>query len=193
MLAPVLVSPPAVPPISVDDVKRNSNIEHSEHDALIEGFIAAATQHLDGYSGILGQALITQTWRQDFCGFAEPLRLALRPVRSVSVSYFDADNAAQTLSGGIYARWADALGSYLELVPLASWPATYGRRDAVSVTYVAGWGDAPADVPAPIRQAMLLLVGHWYAHREAVVTGTIATALPFAVDALIQPLRRIGF
>lgn len=29
-----------------------------------------------------------------------------------------------------------------------------------------------------ISQGALLLIGHWYAAREAVVTGTIATELP---------------
>ncbi|MFP5432845.1 MAG: head-tail connector protein [Alphaproteobacteria bacterium] len=43
-----------------------------------------------------------------------------------------------------------------------------------------------------MKAAILLLVGHWYANREAVVTGTIATQLPMAVDALLAPLRRVG-
>ena len=35
---------------------------------------------------------------------------------------------------------------------------------------------------------MLLLVTQWYEHRQ--VTGT-GTALPFAVDALLAPFRRV--
>lgn len=40
-----------------------------------------------------------------------------------------------------------------------------------------------------IRAAMLLLAGHWYANREAVVVGSINSALAYAVDSLIQPYR----
>ncbi|MEX0297347.1 head-tail connector protein [Pseudomonas putida] len=40
-----------------------------------------------------------------------------------------------------------------------------------------------------IQQGALLLIGHWYAAREAVVTGTIATELPMATNALWLPHR----
>ncbi|RXT63048.1 head-tail connector protein [Pseudomonas syringae] len=41
-----------------------------------------------------------------------------------------------------------------------------------------------------VEQAVLLLVGHWYANREAVVIGTISTAVPLAVDRLLWPRKR---
>lgn len=43
-----------------------------------------------------------------------------------------------------------------------------------------------------IQQGMLLLVGHWYSNREAVVIGTIATALPKATEFLWQPYRWVN-
>ncbi|MGG5288841.1 head-tail connector protein [Pseudomonas shirazensis] len=43
-----------------------------------------------------------------------------------------------------------------------------------------------------IRQGALLLIGHWYASREAVVTGTIATELPLATNALWRPHRWVN-
>lgn len=41
-----------------------------------------------------------------------------------------------------------------------------------------------------VEQAILLLVGHWYANREAVVTGTISTEVPLAVDRLLWYRKR---
>ncbi|KPW88773.1 MULTISPECIES: head-tail connector protein [Pseudomonas syringae group] len=41
-----------------------------------------------------------------------------------------------------------------------------------------------------IRQAVLLLVGHWYANREAVVIGTITSEVPLAVDRLLWYRKR---
>ncbi|ROL64605.1 head-tail connector protein [Pseudomonas vranovensis] len=41
-----------------------------------------------------------------------------------------------------------------------------------------------------VEQAILLLVGHWYANREAVVTGTISTAVPLAVERLLWCRKR---
>lgn len=41
-----------------------------------------------------------------------------------------------------------------------------------------------------VEQAILLLVGHWYANREAVVIGTISTAVPLTVDRLLWYRKR---
>ncbi|NBA95510.1 head-tail connector protein [Pseudomonas sp. R5(2019)] len=48
---------------------------------------------------------------------------------------------------------------------------------------------AAEDFPASFKAALLLLLGHSYASREAVVTGTIATELPFAVESLLWSSR----
>ncbi|MFQ6574136.1 head-tail connector protein [Pseudomonas sp. UM16] len=45
------------------------------------------------------------------------------------------------------------------------------------------------DFPASFKAALLLLIGHSYANREAIVTGTIATELPLAVDSLLWSSR----
>jgi uncharacterized phage protein (predicted DNA packaging) len=41
-----------------------------------------------------------------------------------------------------------------------------------------------------VQQAVLLLVGHWYANREAVVIGTITAEVPLAVDRLLWYRKR---
>lgn len=42
---------------------------------------------------------------------------------------------------------------------------------------------------ADLEQAALLLIGHWYSHREQVVIGTITATLPNGVESLLW-LRR---
>ena len=69
MLKPVLVSPPSVLPVTLSDMKNHSRVEAGDEDDTIEAYLTAATAHLDGYSGILGRALISQQWRQDFPNF----------------------------------------------------------------------------------------------------------------------------
>lgn len=50
-------------------------------------------------------------------------------------------------------------------------------------------------VPAEIRQAMLLLIAHWYENREAVIVGSriVVADNPMAVDMLLAPMRVMGF
>lgn len=198
MLAPVRTLAPVETPVSLEEAKEHLRVIERdgagaalpfEDDDLIKAYIAAAVDHLDGWAGILGRALVTQTWRQDYAGFG-CLRLALGPVASVaSVMYFDAANETQTLSPETYVKLTDAQGTYVSLAPHAAWPATFVRPDAVSISYVAG--QPVADVPAAIKAAIMLLVGNWYANREA-STETAMTVLPLGLQALIAPYRRVG-
>jgi uncharacterized phage protein (predicted DNA packaging) len=48
------------------------------------------------------------------------------------------------------------------------------------------------NITPAIKMAVLLLVGHWYTNREAVVTGTITTSLPLAYESLINSYREIA-
>jgi uncharacterized phage protein (predicted DNA packaging) len=41
-----------------------------------------------------------------------------------------------------------------------------------------------------VEQAILLLVGHWYANREGVAMGTISTVVPLAVERLLMYRKR---
>ena len=190
MLSPVRTSAPADTPVSLTEVKAHCRVDGTDSDAVLTLLLAAAVSHLDGWTGILGRCMVTQSWRQDFCGFASPLRLPLGPVASVtSVAYYDADNAlVAALSSDVWVLRHDALGAYVDLKPGQSWPSSYARADAVSVTYAAG--TAAADVPAALKAAILLMVSHWNENREA-VAGSMSE-VPMSASALIAPFRRIG-
>lgn len=65
------------------------------------------------------------------------------------------------------------------------------------VVYQAGYAQLDDEnaweAPENIQQAVLLLVGHWYENREAVVVGDSATdELPLSVSALLDPDTRIA-
>lgn len=183
---------PTAPPVSLEEAKLHLRVDSSEEDTLISSLVAAATQNLDGANGWLGRALMPQTWRLDLPGLPGRIALPLPPLIAVeAVTYLDQDGAEQTLAPSAYqvshgGEWL----SYLEPTPGASWPAS--RR--ASVIYRCGYsGDAyspPVAVaaPEPIRAAIKLLVGHWFANRDAVVLGA-AAELPLAVTALLYPLR----
>lgn len=190
-LPPVRTAEPAVL-VTIEELKRQCRVDHDEENDYLLACGAAATEHLDGWSGILGRALVEQTWRQDFPAFCDRLRLPLGPVQSIaSIKYFDADEAEQTVPAETYALVTDGLGARIDLVSGADWPSpVYDRADAVRITFVAGYGAAAA-VPAPIRQAALLYAAHLYEHREAVGPGDLKD-VPMAVDRLIAPYRRIG-
>ncbi|EPN1653252.1 head-tail connector protein [Cronobacter sakazakii] len=43
-----------------------------------------------------------------------------------------------------------------------------------------------------IETAMLMLIAHWYANREAVVTNGSSTTVDLAVESFLQPYRVYG-
>ena len=191
MLAPVRTVAPAVPLLTIEDVKAHLRVDHADEDALISGLIDAAAAHLDGYGGILGRALVTQTWAVDFPTFTNRMDVPLGPIQSATIQYYDSLNAQQTLATSVYAVLSDGLGPYVTLKYNQQWPQTYTRDDAVRITWVAGYGTAAA-VPAAIRSAMLLLIAHWYDNRAAVSVGDSVSEMPFAVASLLAPFRRVG-
>lgn len=193
-----LVSPPIEEPVSLTEVKLHLRLvldeagaaAYTDEDATLSGLIAAARQHLDGRNGILGRALVSQTWaltRDDLP--ATGIRLPLAPVASVtSVEYVDGDGVTQTLAADQYVLSGDRVLPAYD----ATWPTPRAQVDAATVTFVAGYGSAAA-VPQPLRQAILLMVGYWYEQRSAVNVGNIVNEMPLAVDALTAPYRVHSF
>ena len=186
--APTRTVAPAETLVSVADAKTHCRIDDTASDSYIASLIAMAESRLDGYSGITGLALVTQTWAQKFDGFGTCIELPLAPVQSVAITYFDANNSSQTLSSSTYNLATDALGARIELADGRSWPSTYNRPDAVTVTFVCGYGAASA-VPKAIVHAALVLIGHYYEDREA---QNSVEFVEFAVGALLRPFRRVS-
>jgi uncharacterized phiE125 gp8 family phage protein len=62
-------------------------------------------------------------------------------------------------------------------------------------TYDAGYAEVDGDsteAPEDVKQAVLLLVGHWFENREAVVVGQTGSAIDMAVDALLAPHTQVA-
>ncbi len=184
MLAPILVTAPADLAVSVEEVKQHLRVEDGGDDNLIEGLIKAATNHVQQR---LGQALVTQTWRQDFRCFHN-LKLRPGPVDadSVVVTYRDAENVEQTLADTVYWIGRDAEGTYLDLKYSQSWPTVYSRPDAISVTFDAG--SAVDDVPQDIKLAIIMHVAFLYEHRETHIDNSVVPS--GAYDLLLRPYWR---
>lgn len=168
MLLPVLVTAPTEAPLTLAEAKDVLNVVHEEDDAGISALVEEATALLDGPKGILGRAVLTQTWRQSFSGFADRMDLPLGPLKSVvSITYQDENDAQQTLATSIYHAHEDAFGPYVGLNDGEAWPDTYSRPDAVTIEFQCGQ-DRANEVDPQIKRAIGFLIAHWYVNREAV-------------------------
>lgn len=198
-LAPVRTVAPLAELLSLAGAKAHLRVEGEDEDALIAGLVAAATDHFDGYSGILGQALLAQTWAQSFDAFpssgclgGHKLRLPLGPLSGAAptIAYFNSAGVAQVFA----AFWVatDAIGPMLLPDAGSTWPTTQERPDAVTVTWTCGFGVMADAVPPTIVHAVKLLIAHWYENRGPVNIGNITSDLSWSLDQLIGPHRKIG-
>jgi uncharacterized phiE125 gp8 family phage protein len=193
MYRPALSVAPTATPVTYEDVVNHLRVDADDEEELIRLYIDAATSYLDGYYGVLGRALATQTWIQKYDGWDARMFLPVFPVASItSVVYLNTSGGSSTVTSTDYALYTDDHGDYVEFDQAFSYPTTSVESGPkITITYVAG-----GTVPVAIKQAMLLLIGHWFQNRETISSNTgggISTELAYTVKHLIAPYRRIAF
>ncbi len=192
-----LVTGSSSEPVSLDQAKQHLRVDHSDEDELIASLITSASRKLDGRDGELSRALISQTWALSLGRFPAEISLPLPPCQSVtSIAYVDENGVAQTLDAANYTLVGAGGSGPASIVPSwgNAWPSTRDVPEAVTVTFVAGYGDDPLDVPEPIRTAIKMIVAHLYEHREAVISATgFVKELPLGVEDHLANFRVRAF
>ncbi len=189
-----LATAPATDVVSLEAAKAHLRVDSAGDDALIKSLVAAATAHLDGRAGILGRAIVSQTWRLDVrAPVSGCIPIDMVGVSSIASVKYLAAGVEQTWTASEYRLGARGLRSFVEPGAGFSWPSADDQEDAYRVSFVAGWPEA--EVPAPIKAAILLMVGDLYENRETVAVGAAASSIPMipTVDRLIAPYRIRSF
>ena len=178
----VVTNSPTAEPVSLDEAKDHVRPPGDEDDTYIDALIAAARSLCETHTR---RAIAVASYRESFGCFPASgvIEISNPPLVSVeSVQYVDTDGATQTLSP---TQWVADTASEPGRVMRAygvSWPAirTSGVAEPVQVNFTAGYVAAPR----AIKQAMLLMIGHWYEHREAVSEVRLEET-PMAVKSLL--------
>lgn len=172
-------------PVSYDEAKDNLRLVHDADRVRITALIVAAREYVELWTD---RALVptTVTMKLDkFPGFDDSYTIYLpkSPVTAfTSITYYDENDTSGTLASTEYQ--ADISSEPARVVPVSTttWPVTYERLHAVTLTYTAGYA-TPAAVPQRMKQAMHLLIAHWYEHREPV--GNAGSEVAFSLKALL--------
>ncbi len=186
-----IVAQPSVEPITLSEAKLFLRVDSTIEDAIITALIKAARQYVENYTW---RPLCTQIWKLnlDKSDVKEYIGISQAPVQSIThIKYFDESKVQQTLSTGSYQ--ADVLNEPAR-VKINTIPGIFDMMNACEIQFVCGYGVA-ASVPESIKQAMLLMIGHWYEHREAVtVSGSKGMQpVPMAVQAILEPYKNTWF
>ena len=183
----VLKTAPTSTVISLSEAKAFLRIDsdYDDDNTYITSLINVATQVVEEFTR---RRLMTQTYNIFYDEFPPYIDLQVGDVASVSgIKYFDESNTQVTLHSSNYDVDTKVRPGRIYESENGDFPNTYERPNAVEVEFIVG-GTA-SDVPAPIVQAIYIIVGRYYENRQDVVTGTIASELPLMVDHLLTPYR----
>jgi uncharacterized phiE125 gp8 family phage protein len=185
-----LLGGPAAEPLTIDEVKAHLRVDGTNEDALIASLLLTSRLHIET---ALGLALMTQQWRLvlDAWPANAIVKLPVAPVQSITeVRVVNSDGAMTTMPVSDYSL--EATGRPARVVSGdKSWPLPGRKTGGIQIDFTAGFGNTADAVPSPIRQALLLLIAHWYEHRDPIEIGAPATAVPHAVSHLLHPYRPV--
>ncbi len=184
------ISDPGAEPLTLTEAKLHLRVEHTVDDDLITALIQAARERAEH---LLGRSLITQTWTRVLDAFpAAEIELGVPPVQSISsVAYIDGNGDSQTMPSADYSLDNTTLpGWVLPSEDLSTWPSTLDTANAVTVTFVTGYGASGTAVPAAIKAWMKMEIGTMYKHRESIAAGVSVAELPGGFhERLLDPYR----
>ncbi|WP_417624956.1 head-tail connector protein [Paremcibacter congregatus] len=188
----VLTTAPEEPLVTLAEAKKQLRVidGFTDDDTYITGLVSAAESYLDGREGVLGRALVTQTWTGTLdARFPSEIKVPLPPLQAVtSIKYIDQSGVQQTLDASMYDVITNTEPGLIVPAFGQCWPSVRCQRQAIEVVFVAGYGIA-SEVPKRVHRAVLFLVGHWYTSRVPVNIGNIVNDIPKTFDALIGTSR----
>jgi len=188
-MSAILLTPPALEPVSLADAKHFLRVAHDDDDEVIAALIAAARVHVEAQTR---RALIEQNWRLVRDAWPVSRRVPILPVPVIAVTairVFASDGAPQLLDLDdviIDKTSAPAVLAFAQGAPQA---APERASAGIEIEITAGYGETAGDVPEPLRQAIRMLVAHWYENRRLIAASGEVASIPASVTSLVAPFR----
>lgn len=181
MLNYKVTTQPTVEPIPLADAKKHLRVLGSGDDGYITDLITSAREYAESYHA---KAYANKTITAVAGDLEGIFKLPVSPIINLtSVTYEDIDGDVHDVTDK-YEVDNFSYPSRLLLKEAIRPEKELKAFNAVTIVYTAG--ETPS---MKTKQAMLLLIGHWYENREEVIAGTSASTVPFAADALLQQER----
>jgi len=174
-------------PVTLAEAKAQCRIIANDEDPLIAELITAAREKVEWATGHLlvrrARIATADTW--------DELLLMDAPVASISsVAYLNSAGVSTAWIGfyaNVSSRPVRIVAALNGIVPVVA-----DLPGAVSVTYLAGYASA-AQVPTGAKNAMRMLISHWFHNRETVLVGSISKEMEFGFTDAIKPMLGPGY
>jgi uncharacterized phiE125 gp8 family phage protein len=183
----ILVTPPTIEPVTLVEAKAHLRVGHADEDALIGTLISAARRHVEARTGLF---LIEQGWtcfRDDWPDDGV-IELPLAPLLAVGeLATFDEADVKTVIDPDHYLVDGTSRPPRLVLRGSRVWTRPERIANGIAVAVTAGFGPTETDVPEPLRQAILILVAHWFDHRG----DGRPPSPPLTVETLVKQFREM--
>jgi len=199
------ITPPTVEPVTLaearDHLKLDTSGSPASHpdDDLVESLISAARDRAESYTR---RTFCQATWefyldRFPAENYIEIPRPPLISITSLKYTLWDGSEESLTENTDFV---VDTVSHYGRIVLEYSktWPThTLHPSNPIKIRFVAGYAStsSPADyrenVPKVFKQAILLIVGHLYNHREDTIVGVNMMSIPKGAEWLMDGKRAI--
>tara|TARA_R110002110_G_scaffold79732_15_gene208108 strand:+ start:6820 stop:7392 length:573 start_codon:yes stop_codon:yes gene_type:complete len=185
----MMLTGPAEEPVTLGEARAHLRLDATDEDALLGVLVTAARTALEA---VTRRAFVTQDWRLLLDDWpAHAISLPLAPVQAVTAVTVAGLDETVTLDEEFYEVDAGGEPPRIAAMRGQAWPLPATMMAGIAIEFTAGYGPA-ASVPAPLKQAVLLLAAHWFEHRDPLMAnGTEGVDLPLTVAALIAPYRRL--
>lgn len=186
----VLKRGPELEPISQAVAKSHLRVSYDEDDNLISGLITSARLTVEA---VTRSALITQSWSLilDEWGEGRMLQLPLAPIVSLDAISLWNEAGEKNQIGMTFCHLGQGAPAKLSLNRGQRWPTPLRDTDGICIDFTAGFGGDIGDVPAPLRQAILQLIAHWYENRGEASLSDLTMPVPASVGELVGPYRQM--
>jgi uncharacterized phiE125 gp8 family phage protein len=147
-------------PLSLAEVKEELRISDDADDAALKRKLRAAARWCERQ--VRGhRKFVKATYNlvlPEFPSNCARIELSMPPLVSVgTITYYDNDNASQTLSSTVYDTMTpDEQPGYIVPKQSETWESTYDRPDAVTIPFTCGYG-VPRKVPEDAKEAILVM------------------------------------
>lgn len=182
----MLLTPPAVEPVGLNEAKAYLGVLDSAEDSLISNLITAARQAVEQYCG---RVLISQSWRLTLDSWPQEaivngglrddvallaanhrlgggvveIQLPKPPLQAVmAIRVYSAAGLAATIPASNFVVDGAATPGRVVMTSGASLPVIGQTARGLEIDFTAGYGASANDVPAVLRQAVLQAVKALY-------------------------------
>ena len=184
-----IVTPPTAYAVTVATAKEHMRVKFDDDDMLIGVYIETATALCEQ---ILQRKLITQTWKMYLDYFPNIITTLFGDLQSVThIKYTDLDEAQLTFANTKYDVDIVSVPGRIILKDAYDWPTTtLNANNPIEIQFITGYGASSANVPADIKNAILLTTAHFYENRENLLISNMSIdKIPMTTQALLQNHR----